>query len=148
MTSFRYYKQLQSTMAATNKEIQGNLLLHQELCGQHDQEMHQHQNLEGLPWDGGGIRQELLQRKLMKERWSSSTTPGRSLPMGVSSVRRTKRLKELKKKMIKRKISCITLQPLQLHCIYLYCDHVYASRTSFVFWSALTLIYFRIIHVE
>ena len=57
----------QSTMAATTQENQGKCVHHQELCGQLDQEMHQHHNLEGLPLDGGGIRQELLQRRQMKE---------------------------------------------------------------------------------
>ena len=80
-----------STMAATTQEIQGNNVLHQELCGQHHQEMLHHQNLEGLPFDGGGIRQGLLQRRQLKEMKEDFNETMTGLPMRDSSVKRTKR---------------------------------------------------------
>ena len=135
-------------MAATNQEIQGNFVLHQELCGQLDQEMHQHHNLEGLPWDGGGIRQELLQRKLMKERMEFINYNREKLANGSLQCQEDKETEGVDEEDDKKENKLHNTTTFMLHCIYLYCDHVYASRTSFVFWSALTLIYFRIIHVE
>ena len=60
MTSFRYYNSTKfSTMAGSTKETEGiSFVLHQELSAQPFQEMCKHQDLEGLPFDGGGIGQD------------------------------------------------------------------------------------------